>query len=135
MFQKPSIVCLLLAVLVALACRTTAIYNVTRSGVPPGLSTSLVGDVIEQVASRRGWTTQRDNAGHITASIKVRNKHSATVDIVYDAESFRITYRNSKNLLYGNGKIHRNYNGWITRLEGDIRTELSQASREATRRS
>ena len=39
-------------------------------------------------------------------------------------KDYSITYKESTNLDYMNGQIHRNYNGWIENLDRDIRANL-----------
>ena len=46
------------------------------------------------------------------------------VDVSYDTQAFSIRYKDSINLDYGDGKIHKNYNGWIENLDREIRANL-----------
>jgi hypothetical protein len=46
------------------------------------------------------------------------------VDVRYTATTYSITYKDSTNLNYRDGQIHKNYNGWIENLDRDIRNEL-----------
>ena len=50
--------------------------------------------------------------------------HVAVVDVRYTATTYSITYKDSTNLNYRDGQIHKNYNGWIENLDRDIRNEL-----------
>nr|WP_256834309.1 hypothetical protein [Pseudomonas oleovorans] len=54
--------------------------------------------------------------------------HQAEITIPYSASSYSIRYRDSQNLGYKNGKIHRNYNKWIHNLDRSIQQELNRAS-------
>jgi hypothetical protein len=47
------------------------------------------------------------------------------VDIEHDAKSYSIKYRDSQNLNFADGQIHKNYNGWIQNLDKAIRAQLT----------
>lgn len=115
---------LLLFVSLTLACKTAPVHDVNQSNVPPGFSIAEVGEIIESAAWRRGWSVVRQDPGHMVASIFVRGRHGASVDIMFDEAAFSIRYRDSENLRYDGKRIHRNYNGWIVRLEKTIRKDL-----------
>lgn len=51
--------------------------------------------------------------------------HRADITIAYDADSYSIRYRDSQNMDYNNGKIHRNYNRWVANLNYDIQRALA----------
>ena len=50
--------------------------------------------------------------------------HTAVIDVRYTATNYSITYKESANLDYRDGQIHKNYNGWIENLNRDIRANL-----------
>jgi hypothetical protein len=52
--------------------------------------------------------------------------HTAVVDIPYGAAKYSILYRSSEDLQAADGKIHRNYNGWVQILDRQIRSEISR---------
>ncbi|MEA1136039.1 hypothetical protein U8M49_27900, partial [Klebsiella pneumoniae] len=56
--------------------------------------------------------------------ITVRNQYYAAIDIRYTRNSYAITYRDSRDLGYKDGKIHRNYNRWVSMLDRDIMAGL-----------
>jgi len=118
--------------LAAVSCRMVPVHNVIRSNVPPGLSSEFVGEIIEYAATRRGWSVREEGPGHMTASISVRDRHRAVVDITYDSDWFSIQHRSSENLLYDGERIHRRYNGWVIKLEKTIRKELLRAAGRPT---
>ena len=78
--------------------------------------------VIIQGCHARGWSAVVDDAGLIRASITVRGRHFAEVEIPYDASAYSINYLSSNNLDYNEKKqrIHRNYNNWVVKLSGTI---------------
>lgn len=71
----------------------------------------------------RGWVTQVKEEGVIEASIIVRS-HRAKVEIHYDETSISILYKDSSNLRYADGSIHRNYNRWVEYLYRTILSKL-----------
>lgn len=75
-------------------------------------------------AATRKWRLQEIGPGHLEAQIIVR-KHVAKVDIVYSETNYSITYKETENLKYNNGKIHKNYNRWIRNLDLAIQKSLS----------
>ena len=40
------------------------------------------------------------------------------------ADSYAIQYEDSEKLLYGNDRIHRNYNRWVRNLSEEIKANL-----------
>ena len=111
------------------ACRTAPIYNVEAQPIAVSASTYTLEDVrkaIIRAGSRRGWTFQDSGEGMLVGTIALR-KHRATIDVSYDKETFDITYRDSEELRYNEGKgvIHTNYNSWIQNLAQDINLELT----------
>lgn len=98
----------------------------TIDSVPIDASLSL-GEIekrIKAAGTKRGWKSKTIAPGHIEAVIHVRT-HIAKVDIKFDTTSYSIFYKDSKNLKYKEGKIHRAYNNWVTNLKNDIEVELS----------
>jgi len=72
-----------------------------------------------------GWVPYGDGEGAIYASINVRNKHFAEVEITHTPTTYSITYVSSRNLDYRYSRkkpdrIHSNYNIWIDRLSASI---------------
>jgi hypothetical protein len=49
------------------------------------------------------------------------------VEIPYSASKYSIVYKSSENLDEADGKIHRNYNGWVQNLDRAIRTEIARS--------
>ncbi len=114
-------------------CRTTALLDI--KGAPYGASTSYkalsLGDyerAIIRAGAERGWVFNRIRPGHLEASITVRGKHYALVDVYYDTVEFSLIHKASRNLNYDpvQGVIHPNYNNWIRNLEEDIRAEVQR---------
>ncbi|MBA1202371.1 hypothetical protein G7009_11470 [Pseudomonas capeferrum] len=90
----------------------------------PPVSAEQVKLAIVQTAIKRGWTVREVNAQQVQADILVRNTFYAAVDVDYSANGYRISYRDSRELNYKDGKIHRNYNRWVNALDIDILREL-----------
>jgi hypothetical protein len=111
------------------ACTAQPIYNVndqvvtTTSG--KHLSAPQVRSAIITAGTSLGWHVADAGPGHLVGTLHLRN-HTAVVDIPYSASKYSIVYKSSENLDAANGQIHRNYNGWVQRLDTTIRTELSR---------
>ena len=78
----------------------------------------------------RGWVPVIAGENNIVASILVRAKHSAEVDISYSATNYSIIYKSSENLDYNEEKqkIHRNYNKWVVLLSDSIQRQFGVLS-------
>lgn len=74
----------------------------------------------------RGWTPVIGNGNTIIASLSVRSKHFAEVEISYTEKTYSIKYKSSKELDYDEKKqtIHRNYNKWVVMLSDTIQREF-----------
>lgn len=103
-------------------------YGISASGSKQ-LSRSDYEAAIIRAGAGRGWVFERVAPGHLVGTVVVRGKHTAVVDIYYDAEDFSIVYKDSENLNYNPEKhtIHPNYNSWVSLLEQDIRKEVQIA--------
>ena len=125
---------LLRATLIALALLTTAgctnkpVLN-TQHDLPvtAQLSEAKIKQVIVAALQKREWTVQRLSPQLVQAEITVRNQFHAEIDIRYTRTSYAITYRDSRDLGYKDGKIHRNYNRWVSMLDRDIMAGLQSA--------
>ena len=125
---------LLRATLVALALLTTAgctnkpVLN-TQHDLPASaqVSEEKVKQVIVAALQKREWTVQRLSPQLVQAEITVRGQFYAAIDIRYTRNSYAITYRDSRDLGYKDGKIHRNYNRWVSMLDRDILAGLRSA--------
>lgn len=105
----------------------------TPHGAPTRASLPQIAAAIEAAASDLGWTAREEEEGLIRASLFLRS-HEAIVAIGYDATNFWINYVDSVNLKYHaeglkktksrkavpGPRIHKNYNGWISRLASRI---------------
>ena len=111
------------------ACQPMAIYNVadapvtTPSGKAP--SATQVRSAIITAGTSLGWSIKDAGAGKLEGTLRLR-EHTAVVDIPYSAARYSITYKSSENLQAADGKIHKNYNGWVQNLDRAIRTEISR---------
>ncbi|MCU1721990.1 hypothetical protein [Pseudomonas sp. 5P_5.1_Bac1] len=77
-------------------------------------------------AAERGWTVRNIGDEVIQADILVRNMYYARVDITYSLSNYRIDYRDSREMDYRDGKIHRNYNRWVKNLDKSILRALKR---------
>ncbi|MEX5554738.1 hypothetical protein [Pseudomonas pergaminensis] len=114
-----------LALLVSAGCTSKPILN-TQHNLPADtqVSEEKMKTVIVNALQKREWTVQRLSPQLVQAEINVRNQYYAAIDIRYTRNSYAITYRDSRELGYKDGKIHRNYNRWVNNLDSDIMAGL-----------
>lgn len=124
----------LVATLALVGCRTASVYNPQDIAfATPAVSQTapLTLDdykrAIIRGGAKRNWTFEEAGPGHLIGNVAVRGKHFATVDIVFDTQTFSITHKSSQNLKYdpAANTIHSNYNAWITNLQNDIQAEIT----------
>lgn len=115
---------LLLASALAGCASTVPVENIHGSAVPSGNSLDDVYAAIVEGARIRGWKIEKVEPGHALGTLFVRS-HVARVDIYYSTDSYSIEYKDSDNLEYADGRIHRNYNKWVENLNGDIEHALT----------
>lgn len=101
------------------------IQNIENSPITStqSLSMSDVEKAIIEGSRVRGWQPRVIGPGHIEAVLYIRS-HVAKVDIHFDTKAYSITYKDSVNLDYKNGRIHRNYNKWVRNLNNDIQSKI-----------
>ncbi|MCF5141057.1 hypothetical protein FEM54_18795 [Pseudomonas edaphica] len=117
-----------LALLTTAGCTNKPVLN-TQHDLPvtAQLSEEKIKQVIVAALQKREWTVQRLSPQLVQAEITVRNQFHAEIDIRYTRTSYAITYRDSRDLGYKDGKIHRNYNRWVSMLDRDIMAGLQSA--------
>lgn len=78
--------------------------------------------------AQRGWTFTDAGEGKLKGKLEVRDKHSATVEVTYDAKKYSVRYLDSYNLKYevlnGVAQIHPFYNKWVKALIEDVNRNL-----------
>jgi len=117
-----------LALLTGAGCTSKPVLNTQHDlpgGCPGQRRTSQTGD--RHRPAKREWTVQRLSPQLVQAEITVRNQFYVAIDIRYTRNSYAITYRDSRDLGYKDGKIHRNYNRWVSMLDRDIMAGLRSA--------
>jgi len=117
-----------LALLTSAGCTSKPVLN-TQHDLPASaqVSEEKVKQVIVAALQKREWTVLRQSPQLVQAEITVRNQYYAAIDIRYTRNSYAITYRDSRDLGYKDGKIHRNYNRWVSMLDRDIMAGLRSA--------
>lgn len=125
---------LLIASLLVLAgCTSKPVLNLDEHlAQAPKVSDGQVRQAVLDNLKVRGWSVTANSPGLIQAEITVRSKFFAAVDIPYSAQGFQIRYRDSRELNYKDGKIHRNYNRWVLMLDRGIVRELKGARTSGT---
>ncbi|MFK3972178.1 hypothetical protein ACI2KS_15775 [Pseudomonas sp. NPDC087358] len=124
---------IILALLSTAACTSKAVVTPDRT-----LATNLHADQ-EQVKQailttlvKRQWSVQRVGPDLVQAQITVRGQFHAEIDIPYTADHYQIRYRDSREMNYKDGKIHKNYNRWVRLLDKGILNELRDAQAKVT---
>ena len=114
-----------LALLTTAGCTSKPVLN-TQHALPADaqVSEEKMKQVIVTALQKREWTVQGFGPQLVQAEITVRNQYYAAIDIRYTRNSYAITYRDSRDLGYKDGKIHRNYNRWVNNLDSDIMAGL-----------
>jgi hypothetical protein len=115
------------AVVALAACTSAPIRNISDAPVVTGSGKALNADqvrvAIVGAGTGLGWTMASTTPGLVTGRIALRG-HTASIDVRYTPAAYSIAYKDSTNLDFGNGQIHKNYNGWIENLNRDIRANL-----------
>ena len=126
-------VSMLMVIFVLTACANALLQDYEDQPLRATGSPSLeeMGDLIESIASARGWAVNRLEPGVIEATlVRKGGKHRMDVEITYGTSSFSINYVNSDNMNYserdGERRIHPLYNKWVGFLRRDIETKSSR---------
>ena len=123
----------LTAVLVAAmfsGCRTSTLHNIEGTQFAPLNKSKVTMDNVSRAIMRAGgglgWQMQNVSEGEIIGTLILRD-HVAKVKIPYTATDYSILYVDSTNLKYdpAENTIHSNYNGWISRLNAAIQTQVN----------
>jgi hypothetical protein len=120
------------ALALAGCARTVPVLNVKDAAIGPRpggkvLTMEQVAQAISIAGKRLGWNIVEVRPGTLDGTLRLR-QHTAAVAIVHDTTRFSITYKDSTNLRYRDGTIHRNYNNWIQNLERQIVAEITALS-------
>lgn len=116
-----------LALLGVAACSSKPVKDIQQTA--PATSVHSATDMQKAIVgalNERGWLVQKIENNQVLAEITVRGRHHAEIAIPYDASQFQIQYRSSRGLGYKDGKIHRNYNKWVSLLRDDILQNLQR---------
>ncbi len=109
------------------ALARTDIVDIESSPVPSGLSMAQVEQGIVSGSLEGRWIAKVVAPGHIEARLSVRS-HVAVVGIEFSESTYSIRYKDSHNLDYKSGRIHRNYNHWVANLNLAVQRVLVAAS-------
>ena len=121
---KKGFAVLAIAALATLAgCRSAPVMNVVDAPLVSAKSMQQVEQAIVAAGNSLGWQMQPQGPGRIQGTLVLRD-HRAVVDIGYTQKSYSIRYKDSSNLNYDGGSIHKNYNGWIQNLDRAIRQRI-----------
>lgn len=99
------------------------IVDIEDSPVPAGLTMKQIKKAIIRAGAQRKWIIRESSPGVMEGILNVR-KHMVKVDLRYDRKTYSITYKDSVNMKFRGGLIHRKYNAWVQNLNTDIQTNL-----------
>jgi hypothetical protein len=93
-------------------------------------SVDEVKSAIISACRKRGWSPALESDSKIKASILIRSKHYAEIEIPFSDKSYSIIYKSSRGLDYNEKKqkIHGNYNKWVVKLSASIQREFGVRS-------
>lgn len=117
----------LTAALIFLAgCVNNPVYNVKNAPIDISSkhSSKDIKKAIQRAGIGLGWQMKAKKTGHIVGTLYIRQA-IAIINIRYTAKKYSITYKSSTGLNYDGTNIHKNYNGWIQRLNNRIQSQLS----------
>ena len=106
---------------------TLPVYNVKDSQIyAKKVSEDDIAREIIKAGKYLGWEMTRINTNEIQGKLVLR-KHEAIVKITFDKSSYNIIRTSTINLKYDEktNTIHKNYNGWIEKLEHFIDVNLT----------
>ncbi|MGG2395523.1 hypothetical protein ACJRW5_01040 [Pseudomonas sp. SH1-B] len=87
------------------------------------LSDEQLREPLIRALTRARWTLEEEEANRILARIDFR-QHSASITIDYAGGRYDIRYRDSQDLDYADGKIHKRYNALVKKLNRVILQEV-----------
>lgn len=132
MFSHIKVLLLIVAVSLGLvACAATQPAENISTTLMGEFTTEQVKSAIVAAGAQRKWEMKSTGEGEMIGVYRKKN-HEVTVKIVYDTNSYQISYISSKNLKErvdneGVVRLHHNYMRWIYNLDHDIQVQLLRA--------
>jgi hypothetical protein len=127
-FKNALVSVAVVALIIGCVSNLAPLHNVESQPISASRAVSLdeVGKaIIRAGASISGFQMKQVKPGLITATY-ARRGLSAVMEIKYDTKQYSIAYKDSQGLQYDGAQIHKTYNGWVQRLDGRIKAQLSQ---------
>ena len=125
------IINIILLSLLTMSCakQMPQVLNFDNEPIPSSLdgksySHDAVQKAILKACRKKGWSASVIEPGKITASLTIRSRHRAKIEIAFTTASYSILYKDSFGLDYRNGHIHSRYNHWIAGLDAQIKKEF-----------
>ena len=105
------------------------VMNFVQEPIPASIdgkpySLEQVQKAILKACRNKGWSAAVEAPGRIVASITIRSRHRAKVEIPFTESLYSIRYLESMGLNYRNGYIHSRYNHWVASLDAEIKKEF-----------
>lgn len=111
--------------LIFAACTESAqTRGAKKVGYSGNVRLEQVTAAIHRAGRRTQWRTTQIRPGLIEARREWGNgKHNIVVEVVYDAKTYRIVPKSSKNLRRSGGRVHRAFNEQIDAFDKAIKDE------------
>ena len=123
-FLTLSFVMLVVSVAQAKDLPTTPLYTPEKIQATSGTPAEQVKRAVRKAMYLKDWQIREVGPGQLQGQFKKGEKYAIVVDVKYDAKTVSIGYKDSSGLNYGDGSIHKTYNGWVRNLEKNIRANL-----------
>lgn len=119
-------VTLLTMLTVGCAKQMPLVLNFEEEPIPSSLdgkthSHEAVQKAILKACRNKGWSASIIEPGKIAASVTIRSRHRAKIEIEFTTAYYSIRYMDSMGLEYHNGHIHSRYNHWVAGLDAEIK--------------
>ena len=128
MFKCTRLLLLALTTLGLLACNSTqpllSVHQPVPATAPALQEQQLMQRTLVSALVRRKWQVEQTLPNQVLAKIELRGEQSASIAIDYDASGYDIRYRDSQNMDYADGQIHKRYNGLVKKLNRTIAQEM-----------
>jgi len=110
----------------AVLARSTELVEPDPVTISCSLPTEKMKEGIKSGGAMRHWMVVSESQGNTELQyVKGNNKHVITVNVIYTANTFAVTYKDSSGLNYavkadGTRRIHPRPVGWMSNLSNDI---------------
>lgn len=120
-----------LALLGLMACSRiqpiAVVHQQVSTEAPAIQSAQALQPALLRALVRGRWTVEEVQPNQVLARIDLRDEQSASITVDYVDGRYDIRYRDSKELQYADGSIHKRYNSLVKKLDRLIVQEIRLA--------